>query len=231
MYTGRKKIWESKCTEKDQHIADELNEAMKDLVHEAKQQEHDLGRIQSKEIRNLTHCLKDNRGLGCDHWAPLEWQALPDEGIDALRDLIETIEQRVAMPIQVLNNIVALIPKPKGGDRPICLASLIYVLWTALRGDLFKDWDAGRAEFWDDAVQKSSALKAALKRRMLDEAEVETGGYVISTMWDLEKFYDSIRPGKLIRTMLAQGVRPRLLALAMQVHLAPRFLKHAGAFS
>ena len=79
-------------------------------------------------------------------------------------------------------------------------------------------------------MQGSSALKAALKRRLLDEVAVEQGGFVASIYWDIGKFFDSICPGKLIHLAMEQNIDKGLMAIAMQVHMAPRVLKTRGFF-
>ena len=51
--------------------------------------------------------LSIDRALGIDAWAPLEWQDLPDEAIEALIDVIMAMEDKVAVPIETLLHIVA----------------------------------------------------------------------------------------------------------------------------
>ena len=101
------------------------------------------------------------------------------------------------------------------------LAGLLYVLWTTLRSGTFKQWDEARVKHWDDAVKGSSAVMAALRRRLLDEAEVEMGGWVAGVYWDLEKFFDNIKPRRLVELLEEQGANLRIVAMAMQCHLAP----------
>ena len=47
-------------------------------------------------------------------------------------------------------------------------------------------------KFWEDAVKGSSALKAGLDRRLMDEVAVLQGKETAAVYWDIEKFYDSI---------------------------------------
>ena len=68
-------------------------------------------------------------------------------------------------------------------------------------------------------------MRAALRRRCLDEAWAETGRHVVGTHWDVEKFYDSVNPRRMGEVALEQGVCPRHLAISLQIHLAPRVLR------
>ena len=86
-------------------------------------------------------------------------------------------------------------------------------------------WQEDQGAFWDDAVRGSSALQAALKRRMLDEIETHELGTSITGYCDLEKFYDSIDISKLIMHAMACGFPPSAMALLLQVHRGTRLLR------
>ena len=68
-------------------------------------------------------------------------------------------------------------PPPQGGpgDRPIGITPILYALFLRTYGDIVDGWDAERMHFWEDAVKGSSALQAALKRRLFDECSVALG--------------------------------------------------------
>eukprot|EP00975_Prorocentrum_lima_P015192 3221432-Prorocentrum_lima.AAC.1 len=59
------------------------------------------------------------------------------------------------------------------------------------------EWEAEWAGFWDTAVRGSSALRAALVRRLAWEVAVAGGKDVVQVFFDAEKFYDNIDPQKL----------------------------------
>ena len=216
--------WLNYWEEEDEKEHMMLYNDLEDLRHDALQEEP-RPKTDPKRVKECTHLLNNNRSLGIDQWAPQDWQDLPQPAYEEMADIIDDVEESLAMPIQILLNIVALLPKPQGGERPVGLVSLFGVLWSVLRGDEFKTWDNRRAAHWDDAVKGSSALKAAIRRRMLDESWVENDGYASGSYWDIEKFDDSIKPRKLIRSARDQGLNLRHLCLSMQIHLAPRVLR------
>ena len=223
--------WGDQWTQESQERIEALKKAMKDVVQKAKDEKYKMERPVLKEVRKLLHCLKDDRKLGLDHWSPKEWRELPDDAIEGLIDILMLIEEKVALPVQILINLMALLPKPQGGDRAVTLASLLYVLWTTVRGEEFREWDEGRQKHWDGAIKGSSALKAAIRRRMFDEVEVVLGGFVAGTYWDMDKFYDSIDPAKLIAILEEHGANLKLVAIAMQCHQAPRVLRSQACCS
>ena len=87
------------------------------------------------------------------------------------------------------------------------------------------DWQEDQSAFWDDAIKGSSALQAALSRRLLDELEANSEGVCITGYCDIEKFYDSIAITKLIHHALDCGFPVVPLPILLQVHMATRLLR------
>jgi len=139
--------------------------------------------------------------------------------------IIGMVEDKVAWPIQILLLIISLLPRPQGGERSVGLTCLLYVQWAARRGDDIKGWENNRTQHWDKAVKGLSSLRAAVRRRFLDEAWVETRGFAAGCYWDVEKSYESIKPRWPMEAARGQGMTIKVLALAMRVHLAPRLLR------
>ena len=123
---------------------------------------------------------------------------LPEPAKQALVDLLTQVEQELVWPATILLNLIILLAKPNGGERPIALIAILYRIWVRMRKPELEVWEAARAGHWDSAVQGSSALKAALRRALADEMAIATDLAVISVLWDLEKFYDSIPPHRLL---------------------------------
>ena len=119
---------------------------------------------------------RDDRGLGLDWWAPRELKNLSVESIKKLTNIMNRSERVMAPPVQSLLSLIALIPKPIKGDRPVVLASMWFVLWSALRSPEVDPWEAEFVEHWDSAIRGSSALRAALRRRLFDEVNYFEGG-------------------------------------------------------
>jgi hypothetical protein len=142
-----------------------------------------------------------------------------------LCETINRILKTQAVPAQWLANYIQLIPKPKGGDRPITVTSALYSLVMGIFGTDMDDRQEAQQAFWEDAVTGSSALQAALQRRLLDELHGDTDQVCITGYCDLENFYDSIDVEKLIHHALDSEFPPQALAVLMQVHLSTRLLR------
>ena len=137
----------------------------------------------------------------------------------------------MAPPTQTLLNLIALLAKPMGGDRPIALTCMFYVLWSGIRSPSIDPFEAKFVQFWDTAVKGSSALRATLERRLFDELHTLEGDIAFALYWDLETFYDSIKFRRLIALAIEVGYSIHIFVMDLMFHLAPRILKWNSWFS
>ena len=103
-------------------------------------------------------------------------------------------------PWQIMLNLVCMLPKGADDERPIALISTLYRIWAKARKRCLTNWERVRSGVWDAAIAGSSALRAAILRALADEQDILEGRITASILWDLQKFYDSIRFPRLIRT-------------------------------
>ena len=176
-------------------------------------------------VRRGMRKLNADAKPGGDRWTGREARCLPDEAIDELTVLLNSINEKVAWPRQVMHNIVVLLGKPKGGDRPICLVSWLIKLWEATFDESVTEWEAERIGFWDDAVKGSSALRAAAMRRLRAESANLCGEEFAFVLWDAEKFYDNVDLWLLYEASINCGMPRRQMLLSLLVLLAPRQIK------
>ena len=80
---------------------------------------------------------------------------------------------------------VSLLDKPGGGDKPIGIIPVLSALFLKCQGEITTEWDESKMNFWEDAVKGSSALRAGLHRRLLDECAVAMGIPTLAVYWTL----------------------------------------------
>jgi hypothetical protein len=184
-------------------------------------------------IRKCIDTAPKKAALCADQWRPRDWYALPDAGINELRRLLIEVERSVMWPRQVLLNIAVFLGKPTvpPSERPITLTSGLYRLWCKLRRPEVLEWETGAAGFWDKAVAGSSALQAALHRKLRHEVASELGACTGGVYWDMAKFYDTLKPDIVMERAMAMGFPLRTLVLRMMVHQAARSLRAGDSFS
>ena len=174
-----------------------------------------------RELRRVLAGWSAKAGLGIDLWVLKLWATLPDNALRMLLLIIQLIEGG-AFPMQILLVLIALIPKPKGGERPIALTAMLYRLVIKLRRPIIGHWEDKEHGFWDAAIKGSSCLRAALARALRMEAAVAVGFIAIGGLWDIAAFFDSIQVDDLIEMALDRHFPPQLLLLGVNVHSAAR---------
>jgi hypothetical protein len=166
-----------------------------------------------------------------DGWTIPELQQLHDEELASLAEVLNTMERELALPEQGRAAVVGLIPKPTGGERPICVFSLIYQLWGSIRFSLASDWDDRHAGHWDDAIKGSCAQSAGMLRALLDELAAHSGLDTSTLYVDLAKFYDSISLTQLAELALKLQYPSLPLLFSLQAYMGQRFLRSQGCVS
>ena len=74
------------------------------------------------------------------------------------------------------------------------------------------EWSTEKAGFWDTAIRGSNALRGALVRAFVAEANTLLGLTTITFFADVEKFFDSLDPYQLL-SRLADLELPALMLL------------------
>eukprot|EP00973_Karenia_brevis_P070762 9836034-Karenia_brevis.AAC.1 len=175
--------------------------------------------------------MKRNGGLGLDFWSNRALLHLPDAALDALGLEMYNWQINVMWPRQLLYQLVLLLQKPAGGDRPITLLAMVVRLLTRLWMPMVKSWARHQQLPWDTAKEGSSALQAAFDRASRDEIAYWEGRQACSILWDLKKFYDSIDIFKMMEHASAMRYPMVPLVMAVELYLAVRtiqFQRHAS---
>ncbi len=73
---------------------------------------------------------------------PRALAALSEGALTALSTILAAVETSGQWPRQVCLVTTALLPKPKGGFRPVGIMPAIYRLWSKARRDLTDPWEA-----------------------------------------------------------------------------------------
>ena len=175
----------------------------------------------------LTEALRPcpiKTAVGADFWIPRMWLQLPPEGQELLRRVVQYTIHNLVLPLQCLLNLVVFLGKGQGGERPITLTAGLYRLLCRLFKDDLVQWENDNYDEFDKARRGQSAEKVAMKRGIITSLHRSIGNEVVTILWDLEKFFDTVRPQYVAQLALARGYPPRLLALGMLVHTAARTL-------
>ena len=83
--------------------------------------------------------------------------------------------------------MMAFIPEPTGGERPIALTAGLYRLFFKIRKPAVAKWEAAKAGFWDSAVKGSEALRTAICRAVKNEVCMELNKLAVQSCWGMEE--------------------------------------------
>ena len=151
----------------------------------------------------------DSTGRGTDAWSPDLWKAQPPQSMIEMCDILNECRHSMLFPAQLYLVRIALNPKPKGGERPIAMLTLLFRLCARLdRAEWVVQWEASHARHWDFAVAGSSALRGAISRALRAEAAAEEKLEFGEVLWDLTKFYDTVDWGALLDHAVLLGIPP-----------------------
>ena len=92
-----------------------------------------LPAIRAEDIRKAAKTFKAATALGVDGFRPRWLTLLSDELLDAYGQLLGDIESIGIWPNQVMTILIAQLPKPDGGRRPIGLLPTIVRVWERIR--------------------------------------------------------------------------------------------------
>jgi hypothetical protein len=148
---------------------DELAAVFKNLEAVARQEQVDMEHLTLGQLTATLNSAPAKTGLGTDQWSVKAWASLPAEAKVELLKLLRDCERSLTWPAQLEHNVIALVPKPTGGERPIALTVSLYRLWGKMRKHLVSQWEDKHHGFWDTAIRGSSPLRAALIRELKNE--------------------------------------------------------------
>ena len=210
---------------RDTDLQDELSSLISELREDALEEASQFPNPSIDDIHGSMSGTKPTRAAGSDFVRKNDIMLLPEEGLHELGGILGQSIRTLALPLQFLLNFIALAPKPKGGERPITITSILYGLFIRLFSGSLSEWTEGRSNHWDAAVKGSSALSAALARSAQAEIAYNQGKDFAGIFWDSEAFFDSICITKLVQAARRLNFSPMVLYLGLQCHLASRVFK------
>ncbi len=119
---------------------------------------------------------------------------------------------------------MVLLGKKNGGSRTIAILATFYRMLMRLLSDNISEWDTEEAGPWDTALHGPFALRAHVLRAMEVELADHEDLFIGHFLWDMRKFYDSIRVAKLVPRLKALGHPVHIMIIGLIAHKAPRIL-------
>ena len=139
-------------------------------LRRAAEEQDSLPTITTGILDTAVRASRRRAGKGHDMLGPADILALPDQGRRDLCELLNQVEKACTWPWQLLSTSIMLKPKPDNTDRPLGLLPMMVRIWEKIRQPPMQAWCRERAGTWDQAVERSPALRCALIRCAMAEA-------------------------------------------------------------
>ena len=183
--------------------------------------------ITPSQLRAASRRFRRTTAQSLDGFHPSHYQHISDEGLQAIADLLSAIEARGVWPRQLRFVQIVLIPKPKGGFRPIGLMSSLYRLWGALRRPVLGAWEATHKLPIFAFGAGRSALSAVWRVALEAEKATTTRGKAMAAatlLVDLHKYYELLDHDRLIAESERHDIPPWLARPAVHAYKHRRIM-------
>ena len=157
-----------------------------------------------------------------------QWIAnMPDAVLQGLSDLYLHWVTTLALPSNLLQHLMAAIPKKDPGTHRLIavIATLLRLFMGLVCRHEVRPWDEAVALPGDSAAPGQACEFATLQRHLALEMAFLTGEHASVILWDLQAFYDTINIEVLADQALAKGFPKYILVLCLQLHMAPRLIQ------
>ncbi len=163
-----------------------------------------------------------------DGFHPRQIADLPDEALAALAILLQAVEVSGQWPPQVSLVMTPLLPKPKGGFRPIGLMAGIYRVWAKARRAAADEWEAAHQRAYLSSSRGNGSIETMWRMATRQEAGVSEGEQAGIVADDLAAFFETIDREALMREAVAMGYPLPILRAALGAYSAARMLTLQG---
>ena len=103
-------------------------------------------------IRSAAKRFKRKTSTGTDHWTFSEILLMPDPVLTSLGQLLSDIQHSGTPPLQMMQTILATLPKKCGGTRTVAIAATLYRLLMELGNEEVTEYESKNAFHGDSAT-------------------------------------------------------------------------------
>ncbi len=166
-----------------------------------------------------------------DGFHPRQLGDLSEEALAVLATIYQVVEVSGQWPRQISLVSTPMLPKPKGGFRPIGLLSGADRCWAKARRDLTDVWEAAHQRAFLSAAKGNGSLETMWRMAARQEAGTSDGDQAGVVADDLSAFFETINREALMREAEALGFPIPILRGALAAYAAARMITLQGRVS
>ncbi len=195
--------------------------AARSYWHEA----NSMPRITVLQLRQAAASIKAHTAIGADCIHPRWLSWLSDECLTALIGLFELIERWGRIPNALRLVLLAFLPKPEGGLRPIGILPTVIRIWAKARSRQALAWEEAnrRSFFW--GVKGKSSVACVWDQSLYAEAARARGLISASVLLDMVKCYEKVAHVVLAAKAQLHGFPMHIIRVVIAMYSSPRVVK------
>ena len=179
-------------------------------------------------LREAARTFSHGTSCSYDGFHPRHWDLVCDEGLEVFATLIMACEELGVWPDSLRAVVITLIPKPKGGSRPIGLFNGTHRLWTRARKDVATQWETENACGIFAAASGQAATDTVWAQSLRAEQAVGHDHVAAAALFDLKSFFDTLQHDHLATRARIKKFPRKLARLGIDAYKAPRYVQRGG---
>ncbi len=188
----------------------------------------ELPRMTPDRLREVAASFSSRTSTTFDGFHPRELGHLSDGALEALAALYAAAEVAAIWPRQISLVVAALLPKPKGGYRPIGMAPAAYRLWSKARRVEADAWERQHERPYFSASKNNGPLDTVWRLAARQEAGTAQGEVAGTLSEDIQAFFESIDRDRLVAEARALGFPMAIVRAALAEYSAARVVSMHG---
>ncbi len=192
---------------------------------------HDVSELPvltADQIRQAAKTFKERTAITFDGFHPRHLGDLSNGALEALASIFQAVEVCGRWPRQLRLVATALLPKPKGGFRPIGIMPAPYRLWAKSRRAWADKWEAEHARPFLSSAKGNGPIDTLWRMGVRQEAGTALDDQAAVIAEDLSAFFESVDRERLMIEAEALGYPPALLRGALAAYSSARMLTMHG---
>ena len=187
-----------------------------------------LSTLTPQQLREASSAFKRTTATSFDGFGMRHFNLMTDECLEALGKVYTIAETIGFFPKQLRAVPVPLLPKPKGGHRPIGIFPSVYRLWTKARRAEAEKWESKNDRGYWATGKGRGAHDAVWKQAVKMEVRGAGGGYAATLLWDAESFFERISHWKTAARARRTGFPMQITRVAGNMYRSPRLVSLNG---
>ncbi len=188
----------------------------------------ELPQLTPEQLRTASSSFRARTAQTYDGFHPRQLACLSDDALRILSTILQAVEVSGRWPRQLGCVVTALLPKPKGGYRPIGLLPAAYRVWAKARRVHSDRWEAQHARQYLSSAKGNGPQDTMWRMAARHEAGTAEGEQAGIIADDLAAFFETIDRQVLMREAAALGYPAPLLRAALAAYSSARMVTLHG---